>query len=249
MLARMTRGLSRVNMKAIHETDARGQTMRQMLTTKVWDAPIRLFHWGIVVLIAVSWVSQEMNWMEIHFLSGYTMFAALLFRVGWGVVGSDTARFSRFLRSPVAALRHLAGLRRREPDTEIGHNAAGGWMVLLMLVLLTVQVGTGLCANDDIASEGPFSRAVGKDWSDWLSHVHSVNFTLIEIAIVAHLLAILAYAVIKRHNLVWPMITGRKRLPGAVQAPRMASPGLAAAVFVVAACCVWVVVRYGGTLG
>jgi cytochrome b len=223
--------------------------MRQMLSTKVWDAPIRLFHWGIVILIAVSWFSQEMNWMEIHFLSGYTMFAALLFRVVWGVVGSDTARFSRFLRSPVAALRHLVQLPRREPDMEIGHNAAGGWMVLLMLLLLAVQVGTGLCANDDIAAEGPFSRAVGEGWSDWLSHVHSVNFTLIEIAIVAHLLAILAYGVIKRHNLVWPMVTGWKRLPGTVQAPRMSSSGFAAALFAVAACCVWALVRYAGALG
>jgi cytochrome b len=221
--------------------------MRQMLTIKVWDTPIRLFHWGIVILIGVSWVSQELNWMQIHFLSGYTMLTALLFRLAWGFVGSDTARFSRFLRSPVAALRHLAHLRRREPDMDIGHNAAGGWMVLLMLLLLAVQVGTGLCANDDIASEGPFSRAVGKDWSDWLSHVHAVNFKVIEIAIVAHLLAIVAYTVIKGHNLVWPMITGRKRLPGAVQAPRMSSPGLAAGLFAAAACCVWVLVRYAGS--
>ena len=79
--------------------------------------------------------------MELHFLSGYSIIALLLFRVAWGFVGSETARFSHFLKSPLAALRHLARLHRREPDTEIGHNAAGGWMVLVMLVLLAVQVG------------------------------------------------------------------------------------------------------------
>ena len=79
--------------------------------------------------------------MELHFLCGYSILTLLLFRLAWGFAGSETARFSRFLKSPVAALQHLAHLHRREPDTEIGHNAAGGWMVLVMLALLAVQVG------------------------------------------------------------------------------------------------------------
>jgi len=73
-------------------------------------------------------------------------------------------------------------LLRREPDTEVGHNAAGGWMVILLLALLCVQVGTGLCSNDDILVEGPLAAYFGKDRSDWLTHIHHVNFTLIEIA-------------------------------------------------------------------
>ena len=77
--------------------------------------------------------------MELHFLSGYTVLTLLLFRLVWGFVGSDTARFAGFLRSPAAALRHLAHIDRREPDGTIGHNAAGGWMVLVMLALLLVQ--------------------------------------------------------------------------------------------------------------
>ena len=104
---------------------------------KVWDGWIRLVHWSIVSLIAVSWVSMRTGNVQVHYLSGYTVLTLLLFRIAWGVVGSDTARFSRFLRSPLAALRHLGGFRRREPDTEIGHNAAGGWMVLVLLGLLS----------------------------------------------------------------------------------------------------------------
>jgi len=202
---------------------------------RVWDAPTRLFHWGIVVLLGVSWLTESIGAMQLHFLCGYTIIALLLFRLVWGFLGSETSRFSRFLKSPIAALRHLAHLHRREPDTEIGHNAAGGWMVLVMLVLLAVQAATGLCANDDGATEGPLFNYVGKDRSDWLSHIHSVNFTLIQIAVALHVLAIIAYAVLKRHDLVRPMITGRKYLPAGIRAPALASPLLALVVFVIAA--------------
>ena len=131
--------------------------------------------------------------------------------------------------------QHLLRLRAREPDTQIGHNPAGGWMVLLMLVLLSVQVAAGLCANDGGATEGPLAKYVGARWSDRLSLVHEINFKLILVAIALHLAAILVYAYVKRQNLVRPMLTGKKRLPAAMRAPRMASPLLALAVLVVAA--------------
>ena len=89
-----------------------------MRRIKIWDAPVRLFHWAIVVLIALAWVTQEFNRMEWHVRIGYTILTLLLFRIVWGFVGSETARFSRFLGSPAAALRHLAHLRRREPDRD-----------------------------------------------------------------------------------------------------------------------------------
>src|SRR4051812_49355660 len=151
-----------------------------MRRIKVWDLPVRLFHWTLVVLIFFAWGTQEFNHMEWHVRIGYTILTLLLFRMAWGFLGSDTARFVRFLRSPVAALRHLAHLRRREPDREIGHNAAGGWMVLIMLALLGVQGSTGLFANDDANTEGPLMHLVDKDQSDFLSHIHSLNFKLIE---------------------------------------------------------------------
>lgn len=213
---------------------------------KVWDLPVRLFHWVLVVLIFCAWATQEWNRMHWHVWVGYSILTLLLFRLVWGVVGSDTARFSRFLRSPVAALRHLAHLRRREADREIGHNAAGGWMVLVMLGLVGVQAVTGLCANDlddggDI--EGPLMHLVGKDRSDWLSHIHAVNFSLIEWVIVLHVVAIVLYAVLKRQNLVRPMVTGTKLMPTDAAAPRLVSPVWALVVLAVAAVLVAVVVR------
>lgn len=213
------------------------------LPMRVWDAPTRLFHWAIVILLVLSWFTQRRGWMELHFLSGYAIIALLLFRIAWGFVGSETARFSRFVKSPLAALRHLLHLHRREPDTEIGHNAAGGWMVLVMLALIAVQVASGFGANDDISEEGPLARHVGKEWSDWLAGIHALNFDLIQIVVLLHILAIIAYAVLKRHNLVGPMITGRKRLPAGMAAPALASPVLALVLFALAVGVVWGLVQ------
>jgi cytochrome b len=211
---------------------------------RVWDLPTRLFHWAIVLLVGFSWLCAQCNWMDWHKLSGYTILTLLLFRLAWGFVGSETARFRQFLASPRAALRHLAHLPRREPDHQVGHNAAGGWMVLGLLLLLAVQVGTGLFANDDVLTEGPLAETVDKSTSDWLSHIHVVNFRLIAIAVTAHILAVLTYAVLKRHDLVRPMLTGRKRLPAELPPPRMASPWLALLLVVVAAGAVtWLVNR------
>jgi cytochrome b len=210
--------------------------MRQLvLPMRIWDLPTRLFHWVLVALIVASWLSAQLNWMRLHVVCGLCVLTLLLFRLIWGFVGSDTARFSRFLQSPNAAVRHLMRLRRREPDTEAGHNAAGGWMVIGMLALLCVQVGTGLCANDDAMTEGPLAPIVGKERSDWLTHIHDLNVTLIYIAVASHVLAIVTYRVLKGHNLLWPMITGKKRLPGATPAPRMMHPILAMVVFAVCA--------------
>jgi cytochrome b len=202
---------------------------------KVWDLPTRIFHWSITLLVLASWYTNRRNWMELHFLAGYTMIGMLTFRVVWGFLGSETSRFRKFLKSPIEGIRHLRQMFVREPDTEIGHNAAGGWMVLVLLTLLLVQVVTGLCSNDDIMVEGPLSKYVGKDWSDRLGWVHSINFKLIEFAILAHVCAVLAYWLFKRQNLLQPMITGIKRLPASVRAPRMANPVLAIAAVASAA--------------
>ena len=219
--------------------------MRQLhLPMRIWDLPIRLFHWVLVCLIAFSWITYKQGWMDWHVISGYTILSLLLFRVVWGFIGSDTARFTFFLKSPLEALRHLSHLHRREPDTEIGHNAAGGWMVLVMLGLLFAQAITGLGSNDDISVEGPLATRLGKDLSDQVTSLHRLGSNLILAVIGMHILAIVTYAVLKRHNLVRPMITGKKRLPGATRAPRMASPVLAAGVYIVAAAVVFAFVRF-----
>ena len=155
------------------------------------------------------------------------MLALLLFRLLWGMFGSDTARFSRFLTPPAAAIRHLAHLHRREPDIGVGHNPAGGWMVLVMIVLLLGQTLTGLYENNDIADEGPLTELVPARVADLISELHKVLWDVLLVAIALHLVAIVTYAVVKRHNLLQPMLTGDKRLPEAIPAPRIAHWGRA----------------------
>jgi cytochrome b len=214
------------------------------LPMRVWDLPIRLFHWCIVVLIATSYLTYRFDRIEWHKLSGMLILTLLLFRLAWGFVGSDTARFTAFLKSPIAGLRHIAAFGRREPDTQVGHNEAGGWMVLALLGLLLFQAVSGLFANDDSTFEAPLFHLVGKATSDSITGWHAFSFKLIEAAIVLHILAIVAYAVVKRHDLVRPMITGKKKLPAATPAPRMRSPLLAAVLLVLSFGIVWAVTTF-----
>ncbi len=218
------------------------------LSMKVWDGPTRLFHWAIVLLVAVSYVSIKYAsganvelLTKLHKLSGYAMLTLLLFRIAWGFAGSETARFGQFLRSPLKGLQHLRHFGGREPDYQVGHNAAGGWMVIILLVDLGVQAVTGLFTFDDVP-EGPLGGTVSENTAYWLTWVHVANFNIVLALIVLHVLAVTAYAIIKRQNLVWPMITGRKHLPGATRQPRMASALLALLLVLLSACLVWVVV-------
>jgi cytochrome b len=213
------------------------------LPMRVWDLPIRVLHWLIVLLVAASYVSQLLGEMSLHLLLGYTMLTLLLFRLAWGFIGSDTARFRRFLRSPLAGLHHLRALHRREPDNEVGHNAAGGWMVLLLLLLLAAQVGTGLFSNNDVYYvDGPLRHLVSKSTSDRISALHGTLFWVLLAAIALHVVVVVLYAVLKRQDLVRPMVTGKKLLPAATRAPRMAPLPLAGAVLALAAVLVWVLV-------
>jgi cytochrome b len=215
------------------------------LLMRVWDAPTRLFHWAIVLLVAFSYLCAQQEWVQLHFLSGYAVLALLLFRLAWGFIGSETSRFRQFVRSPIAGLRHIAAFGKREPDTEIGHNAAGGWAVLAMLAALLVQAGTGLFSNDDIAAQGPLAHHVSKAASNWLTGLHAWSFWVLLALVAVHIAAIIAYAAVKRHDLVRAMVTGKKRLPANLRQPRFASPVLAAGVLAVSAGMVWVLVRFG----
>jgi cytochrome b len=202
---------------------------------RVWDLPVRLFHWLAVGLVALAWLSQRMNWMQLHIRAGETLLALVLFRLLWGCCGSETARFSRFLASPAAAWRHLRHLARREPDVQVGHNAAGGWMVAFLLALLLVETLSGLYVNNDIADEGPLSEIVPAFVANAISAIHAYGWNVLAAAVVLHVCAIALYALLKRHNLVRPMVTGVKPLPATIRAPRRASLWLAALLMALSA--------------
>lgn len=215
-------------------------------TVKVWDLPTRLFHWTLVGLMIVQWLSAENSGtMNYHVWGGYAVLVLVLFRLIWGVVGSETARFGDFVRGPGAALAYVKALLRGETPLYRGHNPMGGWSIVLMLILLLVQAGTGLFANDDILIEGPLYSWVSKDTSDWLTGIHHFNFNLLLAVIALHVAAVLFYLLVKRENLIHPMLSGRKRLPPALagQVPRLVSPWRGLAALVVVGLSVWLLVR------
>lgn len=209
---------------------------------KVWDGPTRLFHWALALTLVGSYVTVQAGQMRWHSYCGYTALTLVLFRILWGFIGSESARFSRFLRGPGAALAHLRALVTRRPDHETTHNALGGWAVVLMLGLVLAQGTTGLFANDDILFNGPLFPLVGKDASDRLTGWHYALFDVLLIVVAVHVLAVLAYR-LAGHRLIEAMVTGVKRLPSGVRPPRLAGAKPAAAALAAAAGTVWAVVN------
>jgi len=201
----------------------------------VWDAPVRIVHWLIVALVAAAYATWRLNWMVWHGWIGEALLVLLLFRLLWGFFGSETARFSRFLTSPRMALQHLKYARLREPDRQVGHNPAGGWMVLFLLALLLAETLTGLYVANDIADVGPLTGFVPAPAANVIEAAHAILWNVLLAAIVLHVLAIAAYAAVKGQNLLRPMITGRKLLPESVAAPRIASLARAALLLAVSA--------------
>jgi cytochrome b len=210
----------------------------------VWDAPTRLFHWLLVTLVAVSFVTGKAGgtWMQYHMWSGFTILGLLLFRLAWGFAGGRHARFTDFVRGPGAVLGYARTLLHRDTAKYLGHNPLGGWSVLAMLIALSVQAVTGLFANDDIFTEGPLYPWVGKSTSDWLTHIHRLNQEGILVLAGLHVAAVLFYLIIKHQNLIRPMLTGRKHWLGE-DPPSAVHPGRAALIAGLSALAVYLLVR------
>lgn len=217
-----------------------------MQAHRVWDLPTRIFHWAVVALVLAQWCSAEWNWlsMDWHFRLGYAVLALVLFRIAWGFVGSDSARFSRFLAGPSAVAAYVPGILRREPSARPGHNPLGGWAVFAMLSLLLAQSTTGLFASDDISLYGPLSERVSVDTAETLTSLHKTLTDVLVAMIALHLGAVSWYSIWKREGLVASMVSGRKRLAGD---PGLRFAGLGRAVVVLALCSgvVWAVVEFG----
>jgi len=181
-------------------------------SVRVWDLPVRLFHWALVGLLGFSWWSGERHDMDWHRLSGYTILALVVFRIYWGVVGSRTARFAQFVRGPRAAFAYLRTLGKRPYRAADGHNPLGGWSVVLMLAALAAIVTAGLFSVDvDGLESGPLADYVSFDTGRWAAGVHHLVFNVLLALVALHVAAILFYLIGLRHNLVTPMIHGRRR--------------------------------------
>jgi cytochrome b len=186
----------------------------------VWDLPTRLFHWLLVLLVILSFITGKVGGtvMQYHEWIGVTILVLVFFRVLWGAIGGTQSRFVNFVRGPRKVFEYARTLLGGEPKHYLGHNPLGAWSIIAMLAALAIQAGTGLFANDDILTEGPLFQLVSKDTSDWLTRIHLVNQNILIGLVVLHIGAVAFYLVVKRENLVLPMITGRKNWYEAVDA-------------------------------
>ena len=211
----------------------------QTVRVRVWDLPTRLFHWTLMLCVIGSVVSAKIggNAMVWHFRFGYVVLALLAFRLLWGLVGGHWSRFASFVYGPAALRRYLQGASRPDDHHEVGHSPLGALSVFALLALLAAQVGTGLFADDEIASSGPLVRFVSgatsslatgwhKNWGQWLI-----------LAMVAlHVAAIVVYRVKHGRDLVTPMIAGDKLLPAGVPPARDTLATRALALGLLAVC-------------
>jgi cytochrome b len=191
-------------------------TEDRVIPIMVWDLPTRFFHWLLLALVISSFVTGKIggNFMRYHEWSGEAILALLLFRVMWGFFGSAPSRFRAFLAAPATVMRYALTLLRRDTPHYLGHNPLGGWSVMAMLLVLFIQAGTGLFANDDIATTGPLYKWVSKAASDRLTTIHRLNQNLIIVLVAVHVAAVLFHLIYKRENLIAAMITGEKQWEG-----------------------------------
>lgn len=181
--------------------------------TRIWDLPLRLFHWALVILVSISiytGLSGGFNEMDYHMMSGYGILALVLFRIIWGFIGTSHSRFVSFV-SMRSLLPYSRRLFTREPSSMPGHNPLGALSVLAFIAVLIIQASTGLFANDDIFLEGPLTHLVSDETSDLLTTVHHINVKVLFGLLGLHLLAIALHEFYKNERLVLPMFTGKKK--------------------------------------
>lgn len=177
------------------DASADAATSRPVL---VWDAPVRIFHWLMVLSFAGAYLTAESErWRLVHVTLGYTMVGLVVFRILWGVIGTRYARFSSFVRGPKAVARYFSSLLRRDPERHIGHNPAGALAILALLALALAVAASGWVTYNEVAG-------------DWLEELHEVLANLMLALVGVHVAAVLLSSWLHKESLVRGMITGRK---------------------------------------
>jgi len=198
---------------------------------RIWDPLVRAFHWSLVLAFIISYATGDEQ-TSIHVYSGYSIFILVSLRVIWGIIGSKHARFSDFVRGKEAVVSYLKSLLTRSPQHFKGHNPAGGWMIIALIIglfsstlsgmkLYAVEEGLGPFANNSpeiqlISSayaDGHKDSDNDKEnfWEEFWEEVHevSVNFTLL--LIFFHIGGVLISSAVHKENLIRAMITGNKK--------------------------------------
>lgn len=181
---------------------------------KVWDVPVRVFHWSLVAGFIVAYLSAEMHKMAVHVWVGYALVALLLFRLVWGFAGNEYARFKSFIFSPQETLAYVRSLRSGHARHYYGHNPAGALMVFALLGVLLAIFGTGLVTLAVIDFEGPLlflANDVSDETAYLFRHAHDWMVNIALLLIPLHLLGVVSGSIQHKENLVRAMVTGMKR--------------------------------------
>jgi hypothetical protein len=168
-------------------------------TVLVWDFPIRVFHWLLVVSFAGAWITSESEAQQmIHYAFGYSACALVLFRIIWGIVGTRYARFTQFIKGPVATISHIKSLLKGNQDPGIGHNPAGALAMISLMVLILLIGLTGYWSVKEFLG-------------DFMSGAHEAIANLTIIVVVIHIAAAIIMSFLQKENLVRSMVTGNKK--------------------------------------
>ncbi len=187
--------------------------MSNQFSVKVWDLPTRVFHWSLLLSICGSfyavWVAED---MVLHSRLGYAVLALCLFRLVWGMVGGHWSRFSSFVPSWRQTCAYLSS--SESFDTQPGHNPLGAWSVYAFLLLLLLQVGSGMGSDDDVVFSGPLTPLLSSEWVSGLTFFHAeVGKTVLLLLILVHIAAVLYYTLVKRQALIQTMWHGVRQWP------------------------------------
>jgi len=183
---------------------------RNPSTVKAWDPLVRVFHWSLVFFFLLAFVTGD-DWTTLHIWAGYAVAMLIGFRLLWGLVGTRTARFLTFVKSPKVVMRHLRDMLLLKPAHYLGHNPVAAVMVVALLVSIALVAFSGMVM---IASEGegPLAGTLFASLNgETMEEVHEffANFTLF--LVFAHVAGVVASSFLEGENLVRSMITGRKK--------------------------------------
>lgn len=189
--------------------------MRDKVAIEVWDGWVRLFHWGLVVAVLISFYTTKTSGapflfpVEVHAQAGYVVIGLLVFRALWGTLGSAYARFKTFLYPPAETVAYSKSLLKRQSSAYASHNPLGGWMVLLMLLSLSFQAVSGLFLSDDIFFQAPLYGLFGDGVGSQLRTLHQLNSDLLIVLIGLHLAGLIIHRLLGE-PLVAAMLVGTK---------------------------------------
>ena len=220
-------------------TQANEQNKAEKLTSsqslQIWDLPVRIFHWSLVILFIVAYVTNSLgpNYFTYHLWSGYAIIVLVLFRIIWGLVGTYHARFINFVRNPLTTTKYALSVFKKNDPHHLGHNPLGAVMVVALLLAMLVQAVTGLFGNDEIFNTGPLYAYISDELSLQLTSLHRQLFYWILGAVILHIAAVFLHVWFKRDNIIKAMFTGKKNAKDSADANIISSSKIWLAVAII----------------